>query len=43
MVHMTQRSEPMLTTGNSLAVPRLALSQQAADPVDKSAGGGVLA
>ena len=40
MVHMTERTEPMLPTGDGLTVPRLALSQQAADPVDKAAGGG---
>lgn len=40
MVHMTQRSEPMLPTGDSQTAPRLALFQQAADPVNKSAGGG---
>lgn len=29
-------------SGNGLTVPRLALAQQTAAPVDKSAGGGVL-
>lgn len=37
---MTERAETSLPTGNGLTVPRLALSQQAAAPVDKSAGGG---
>ena len=43
MVHMTERTAPMLPTGDRLTVSRLALFQQAAAPVDKSAGGGGLA
>ena len=41
MVHMTERTAPMLPTGDRTSVPRLALLQQAAAPVDKSAGGGL--
>ena len=38
MVHMTERTAPMLPTGDRTSVPRLALSQQAAASLDKSAG-----
>lgn len=43
MVLMTMSKVPILPSGDRITSARLALSQQAAAPVDKTHGGGVLA